>query len=146
MKRHLVCAVTVLALAACAPKEDAAAVDAAPATQAAPETASSRLETVLAALPEAEKARYAARHPKEMIEFFGLQPGMTVVEVLPGEGWWTKVLMPYLGSEGKVIGADYALPMWAKFGAYAPDPVKQATWAADWPGKRRLSTGRFRRR
>jgi predicted methyltransferase len=59
-----------------------------------------KLATVLAAQPDEAKARYQYRHPQETIEFFGIEPGMTVVEGLPGGGWYTKVLLPYLGSEG----------------------------------------------
>jgi predicted methyltransferase len=36
------------------------------------------------------RARDAYRHPYESMTFWGLKPGMTVVEVDPGvRGWWT---------------------------------------------------------
>jgi predicted methyltransferase len=44
--------------------------------------------------------RDAARHPQEELEFFGLRPDMTVVEVSPGGGYWTEILAPYLKSAG----------------------------------------------
>ncbi len=136
LKKSLICAAAALALVACSKKAEApAAPDAKPAetVDTAAADASARLDAVLAALPEDEKARYAARHPKEMLEFYGVRPGMTVIEVLPGGGWWTKILLPYLGANGKVIGADYAPDMWAKFGEYGPDPEKQKLWPAKWP-------------
>ena len=68
-----------------------------------------RLDVALAAQSEEAKARYQYRHPKETLEFFGIEPGMTVVEALPGGGWYTKVLLPYLGPDGKLIGVDYSL-------------------------------------
>jgi predicted methyltransferase len=55
---------------------------------------------VLAAQPEDAQARYAFRHPQETLEFFGIEPGMTVVEALPGGGWYSKILVPYLGADG----------------------------------------------
>ncbi len=44
--------------------------------------------------------RDAARHPQQELEFFGLRPDMTVVEISPGGGYWTEILAPYLKSAG----------------------------------------------
>lgn len=143
MKKTLLLTTALLALAACAKKaEDAPAADALAADKsdaaaaASPDgaemTSQQRLDAALAAQPDEAKARYGDRHPKETLQFFGIEPGMTVVEVLPGGGWWTKILLPYLGSYGKVVGADYSMPMWALFGDYAPDPAEKATWTATW--------------
>jgi predicted methyltransferase len=42
------------------------------------------------------RARDVDRHPYESLTFWGLKPGMTVVEVDPGvRGWWTEILAPY---------------------------------------------------
>ncbi|MBB3891195.1 putative methyltransferase [Phenylobacterium haematophilum] len=55
----------------------------------------------------ADKARDAWRHPIETLEFWGLQPGQTVVEFWPGAGWYTDILAPYLAAnKGKLIAAD----------------------------------------
>ncbi|MBC7983978.1 MAG: class I SAM-dependent methyltransferase [Candidatus Obscuribacterales bacterium] len=45
-------------------------------------------------------ARDAARHPQEVLEFFGVQPKMTIVEINPGAGYWTEILGPYLKDKG----------------------------------------------
>lgn len=45
---------------------------------------SAALDEVLSAQPAEVQARYTYRHSKETIEFFGIKPGMTVVEGLPG--------------------------------------------------------------
>jgi predicted methyltransferase len=45
--------------------------------------------------------RDGVRHPEQELEFFGLSPGMTVVEVSPGGGYWTEILAPYLKANGK---------------------------------------------
>ncbi|HLS82652.1 MAG TPA: methyltransferase domain-containing protein, partial [Steroidobacter sp.] len=49
---------------------------------------------------EQDKARDVHRHPKESLEFWGLQPGMTILEVQPGGGWWTEILAPYAHATG----------------------------------------------
>ncbi|MCI4644880.1 MAG: hypothetical protein MRY64_08875 [Hyphomonadaceae bacterium] len=71
------------------------------------------LSVVLEVQPEEAKARYAYRHPAETLEFFGIEPGMTVVEALPGGGWYSKILIPYLGPEGELIGWHYPDGIWA---------------------------------
>jgi predicted methyltransferase len=91
-----------------------------------------RLAAVLAAQPEEVQARYAWRHPQETLEFFGIAPGMTVVEALPGGGWYSKILLPYLGPQGGYIGADYAADMYPLFGFFPEEQLqKKATWVAD---------------
>jgi predicted methyltransferase len=55
----------------------------------------------------ANKARDRYRHPKETLEFFGLRPDMTVVEVWPGPGWYTEVLASVLRDRGKLYVAQY---------------------------------------
>lgn len=57
----------------------------------------SGLDAALAAQSDDHKARYGARHPKETLEFFEVKAGDTVVEALPGGGWYTKILLPFLG-------------------------------------------------
>jgi predicted methyltransferase len=42
-----------------------------------------------------EKARDLYRHPAESLSFWGLKPGMTILEVQPGGGWWSNILAPY---------------------------------------------------
>jgi predicted methyltransferase len=45
-------------------------------------------------------ARDTARHPQPELEFFGIQPTMTVIEINPGGGYWTEILAPYLKDKG----------------------------------------------
>jgi predicted methyltransferase len=95
-----------------------------------------RLAAVMADQPEQAQARYGYRHPQETLAFFGLEPGMTVVEALPGGGWYTKILLPYLGSDGALIGADYAVGMYRLFGFFDEDAIAQKkSWPVDWPAK-----------
>ena len=94
-----------------------------------------RLEQVLSSQPEETKARYSARHPKETIEFFGVKPGDTVVEVMPGYFWYSSILAPYLGREGKLIGIDYDMKMWPMFGIFPPEFIaSRKEWHTAWYG------------
>ncbi len=77
-----------------------------------------RLATITASMPADHQARHSARHPVETLSFFGVKPGDTVVEVLPGEGWYSKILVPYLGKQGELIGVDYNFDLWPKFGSW----------------------------
>ncbi len=43
------------------------------------------------------------RHPRETLEFFGLQPTSTVLEYGPGGGWYTELLAPALAKRGKLF-------------------------------------------
>jgi predicted methyltransferase len=98
-------AVTAAALGACA---TSATENAPPAASATKATASTPLQTVLAGdwRSAESKARDAARRPYESLSFWGLKPGMTVLEVQPGDAsWWTEILSPYARLTG---GAFYA--------------------------------------
>ena len=64
-------------------------------------------------------ARDRYRHPVEVLNFFGLSPEQTVVEVWPGGGWWTEILAPYLRGRGSYYAAHFAAshpntPDWRK--------------------------------
>ena len=51
--------------------------------------------------PAADRARDADRHPFETLTFWGLTPGLTVVEIEPGSaGWWRNILEPYARASG----------------------------------------------
>jgi predicted methyltransferase len=52
------------------------------------------------------RARDAFRHPLESLKFWGLRPGMTVVEIEPSGGYWTEILAPYLlATNGHYVAA-----------------------------------------
>ena len=69
------------------------------------------LEAALAHPRRAEdRARDIWRHPAETLAFFRVKPGMTVIDYMPSGGWYTRVLVPYLGKDGRYIGLNPALP------------------------------------
>lgn len=92
-----------------------------------------RLEGILEQQPEDVQARYEYRHPYETLTFFGIEPGMVVMEALPGAGWYSKILLPYLGAEGTLVEVDYAQEMWPLFGFFGEDFIEgKKTWVEDW--------------
>ena len=54
---------------------------------------------------EVAKARDAYRHPRETLDFFGVTPSSTVLEMYPGGGWYTDVLAPLLAEDGTLYAA-----------------------------------------
>ena len=104
------------------------------AATAEPDKNSQKLDAILAAQPDNVKARFQFRHPKETLLFFGIKPGMTVIEALPGSGWYTKILLPYLGPRGWLIETDYPVDMWTKFDWASPEFIEgRRKWPGTWP-------------
>ena len=132
--RTLILLFAALAFTACtesAPIEQATESNEAPRVST---PVSNTLSDILSSQPEDVQARYAHRHPAETLAFFGVEPGMTVVEALPGGGWYSKLLLPYLGDDGALIGAGYTVDMLRLFGFYSEERLKEMeTWDADWP-------------
>ncbi len=131
--------VSVLALSACSKSAETVKETAEVVTSETSEAVKEAVKTVTApsladildAQPETVKARYVHRNPEATLKFFGVKPGMTVAEVLPGGGWYTKILLPAVGDDGSVIGIDYNVDMWAKFGGFVDDKFLEARkgWA-----------------
>jgi predicted methyltransferase len=75
-------------------------------------TAPISLDSAIAAPYRGDKAqaRDVYRHPKETLEFFGLAPDQSVLEIAPGGGWYTDILGPYLRARGTLYEAQYLPP------------------------------------
>ena len=87
MKFRNLTALAALALFACF----------APSSFAGNQKASKGIEKAVAGdwrKPEA-KSRDTERHPVDALMFWGLEPGMKILELQPGGGWWTEILAPY---------------------------------------------------
>lgn len=52
-----------------------------------------------------EVERDSNRKPIETLTFFGIKENMSVVEMIPGGGWYTKLLVPLLNEKGNYYGA-----------------------------------------
>ena len=55
------------------------------------------------ARPAEDTARDADRKPGPTLEFAGVKPGMKVLELAPGKGYFTRLLSATVGSTGKVF-------------------------------------------
>jgi predicted methyltransferase len=53
--------------------------------------------------PEADLARDAGRQPAEVLEFLGIGPGATVLEMFAGAGYYTELLAHVVGANGTVV-------------------------------------------
>jgi predicted methyltransferase len=71
--------------------------------------ASTSLDAAIAAPYRGQKAqaRDVYRHPKQTLEFFGVEPTQSVLEIAPGGGWYTDILGPYLKDRGNLYEAEY---------------------------------------
>ena len=52
---------------------------------------------------DADRERDAGRKPDQVLEFFGIAPGMTVLDMYSGGGYYTEVLSHIVGPDGKVV-------------------------------------------
>lgn len=50
------------------------------------------------------RARDVYRHPQQTLQFFGISPTQTVIEISPAGGWYSEILAPYLRA-GRYVGA-----------------------------------------
>lgn len=78
-----------------------------PALAAAENEIDEKVEAALAAesRPQADRDRDRNRRPMETLNFFGLRDNMRVLELIPGGGWYTRVLAPVLADKGKLYVA-----------------------------------------
>ncbi|MDM7860421.1 methyltransferase [Alteromonas sp. ASW11-36] len=73
-----------------------------------PALADDQLKAAISAPERAdESVRDQYRNPYETLDFFGIKPGMTVVELAPSGGWYTEILGPYLAEEGQLIAGHF---------------------------------------
>jgi predicted methyltransferase len=71
-------------------------------TQAANEI-DAKVEAAMAAegRPDADRMRDENRKPLETLNFFGVKDNMRVLELIPGGGWYTRILAPVLAENGE---------------------------------------------
>ena len=76
------------------------------------------------------------RHPMQTLAFFQVKPGMTVVDYMPNGWWYTRVLVPYLGPNGRYIAMDPDVSQATGYlhDSYADVAGKVATEHAKWTG------------
>lgn len=58
----------------------------------------------------ADREADARRHIAETIAFAGIEPGMTVVEIFPGKGYFTRVIAKTIGPSGRLFTIPWQEP------------------------------------
>ena len=69
--------------------------------------------------PAEDKARDADRKPAELMQFFGVKPGMTTVDIIALGGYVTEVLSVAVGPKGKVYAQNPPIALQLRDGMYA---------------------------
>jgi predicted methyltransferase len=116
MPRSVLAVIAACMLSACASPPQAPVATTPPVSPVQPvpqrpsrdEDTAAAIELALAGAHRStgNRARDVYRHPVDTLLFFGIKPGMTVVEVWPGAGgWYTEVLAPLLTEHGKLYTA-----------------------------------------
>jgi predicted methyltransferase len=84
----------------------------------------------------ADKARDQYRHPAETLAFFQVKPGMTVVDYMPAGGWFSRILIPYLGKDGTYISLNPEIhpKMTGYWDTYRGTAEKFPAEAREWVG------------
>ena len=82
------------------------------------------------ARPKTDTDRDEARKPTEMLTFAGIKSGQTVVDLMPGGGYFTKLFSSAVGPTGKVYA--FQPQEFAKF-AKGPMPASGTVPDAAWP-------------
>lgn len=101
-----VTAISIALATACATSEAPGSASSTPSQAASSTAVSAELKSAVAnpARSSANTVRDIHRHPAETLTFFGLKPGMTVIEIAPGS-YYPEILAPYLkATGGKYIG------------------------------------------
>lgn len=98
------CQMFALVLIACVPLQGMAQTD---------------LASILASptRPQQDRDGDAGRHPDRVIQFFGIESGERVADLLTGGGYWTRILVPLLGPGGRVYAGNN--PFFAEYFATA---------------------------
>jgi len=69
--------------------------------------------------PADDKARDADRKPAELMQYFGVEPGMTTADILALGGYVTEVLSVAVGPTGKVYAQNPLVALQLRDGVYA---------------------------
>lgn len=63
----------------------------------------------------ADRSRDPYQHPKGTLLFFGIRPGMRVLQVWPESGWYTEIIAALLQARGRYIGGVIAADPSSRF-------------------------------
>jgi predicted methyltransferase len=88
--------------------------------------------------PQQDRDRDAARHPAETLAFAEIGPGDKVGEILPGEGYFTRLFAVAVGEDGRVyptirpdgVAGEYETPILAVAAQYPNAVMARAPYDA----------------
>ena len=110
--RGLLSALAFTFLSGCGQQANPPAAEASSATMAEPaaepvstEPTASIYEVAVAsdARPDSDRNRDAGRKPAAVLEFLGIEPGMTVLDMFTGSGYYAEIIAGVVGEQGRVI-------------------------------------------
>lgn len=81
--------------------------------------------------PQADTDRDAARKPAEMLAFAGIKPGEQIIELLPGGGYFTRLLSVTVGPKGHIYALGFPPRPAPPGGGAPPMPNPLETLAKD---------------
>ena len=123
--RHYFMLLTALVFAGCGSGSDnePVAMDEPAAEEMAEEMTDAPAAPDLASLlanesrSEADRARDAGRMPADVIAFLGIEPGMSVIDLIAASGYYTEVLSLAVGADGHVTAQNPAFVLEFREGA-----------------------------
>ncbi len=133
MKRFVVAAAfAALALTAC--NQQAAAPEPAPRTEISADAAHIAAAIADARRPREDRDRDTSRHPAETLAFAGIAPGARVADLIPGGGYFTRLIAVAVGEEGRLypvirpdgVAQDFETPI-LEVAAQYPNAVMART-------------------
>ncbi len=72
-----------------------------------------------------DKARDTGRQPDKVMQFFGVEPGMNVLEILASGGYYTEILSHRVGDTGKVYAQNNKFILEVMNGRFAKEFAKR---------------------
>lgn len=73
--------------------------------------------------PAIDRYRDDRRKPAETVAFAGVREGMTIAELIPGNGYYTRILSKAVGPKGHVYTVPFSEPRASYSKAIAADPA-----------------------
>lgn len=101
-------------------------------------SAQTDLQSILASpsRPQADRDQDSYRHPDQVIRFFGIERGDKVADLLTGGGYWTRILVPLVGGDGRVYAGNnpfFAQYFGEAFNALLAEPAFAGVMRIDGP-------------
>jgi len=101
MKRIVASLILAFATLACSQQDSEPSASSADSSHVDPSVYSAAVANT--SRPEADLSRDAGRKPADVLEFFGIAPGMSVLDLFSGGGYYAEILSQVVGPDGRVV-------------------------------------------